>query len=152
MSINTLCDVWAQDLLEITFLTAVKNNSVLQNPATYTITPIDGGAPINVVEVQNGDQTNATLVWLVVTPPDIGKTYEIHFGFISDVAGNSVQPNRCRFIGRTTKQDSMVGSRPKMYATFPDAVLRKVLQAVGREDDLIGGSRSDYFLTPLQGP
>lgn len=147
--INTLCDVWAMDLIEITFDEAMKNDVLLQSPQAYTVTPLDGGDAVTVLEVQAGDESNTTTVWLVVTAPQIGKIYEISFESLFAVTGIIVTPNVCKLIGRATKEDSIINSRPKRYDMRPDAVYRKLVNALGREDDLIGGSRSDYFTTSI---
>lgn len=147
--VDTLCDVWAQDLIEITFGEALKNDEFLQSPQAYTVTALDGGGPVTVLEVQAGDENNTTTVWIVVTMPQIGKTYEISFESLYAVTGSVITPNVCKFIGRATKQDSLINSRPKRYDMRPDAVYRKLINAIGREDDLIGGSRSDYFTSPI---
>lgn len=143
--LNTLCDVWGSDLIAVTFASAVKNNATLQLRDTYLVTPLDGGADVTVTGVQTGNTSNTTTVWLIVTAPEIGKTYAVTFGDLLLVDGIGVSPNVCKFIGRSTKQDTIVHSRPTRYDMVPDALYRKILNALGRQDDLIGGSRSDFF-------
>lgn len=152
VTITTLCDVWAQDLIAVTFQEPLANDIYLQDINAYKVTPLDGGTPVDVVEVQTGNDASATTVWLVVTAPQIGKTYQITFQNLYAITGLVITPNPCNFIGRTTKEDAIINSRPQMYDMRPNSNIRKLLQAIGRQDDLIGGSRSDYFTSPLPTP
>jgi hypothetical protein len=147
--ITSLCDVWAQDLIAITFQEALVNDIFLQSTQAYTVTPLDGGTPVNVVSVQTGKEANATTVWIAVTAPDVGKTYQITFQNLYATTGLVVTPKPCNLVGRMTKQDSIITGRPQMYDMRPDSTIRKLLQAIGREDDRIGGARSDYFTSPI---
>lgn len=140
---TTEADVWASDLLAVTFVEPMKNDSVLQNPETYTVVPLDGGIPVRVIGVQTGNELNPRVIYLIVTQFSIGKLYRIDFQSLFTIEGSSVATVSAKFIGRQTKQDSIINSRPLMYDMSPDSTLRKVLQAIGRQDDLIGGSRKD---------
>jgi hypothetical protein len=142
-TVAAAADVWAQDLLTVTFQYSMKNDVFLQSVGAYSVTPLDDGADVNLVAVQTGNTIATRTVYLVVTPPTVGKLYEISFQPLYDIGGGSYAPDPCKFIGRPTKQDSIIGSRPQMYDMSPEGNLRKVLQAIGRQDDLIGGARKD---------
>lgn len=157
-------DLWARDLLEIRFPFSVLNDSVLQSPATYTITSsIAGnlGSPLafglgvslattnflNVDSVRTGNQLVLNRIFLIVAPPDPNTSYFLSFSPINTPSGLVETFPSCVFVGRPTKIDSMLSTRPQRYDTRPQALLRHVLNAIGREDDRIGGARHDQ-ITP----
>jgi hypothetical protein len=144
-NIGTLADVWAQDLLQITFSAPMKNDEFLQDTAAYLVSPIDGGIPVTVLAVQTGSEVGPVVIYIVITEPTIGKTYTITFQSLYNITGQIVDPIVCKFIARPTKQDAIIRSRPDLYDMTPDSLLRKVMSAIGRQDDLIGGSRNDQF-------
>lgn len=146
LSVATEADVWAQDMLSVQFALPMKNDEFLQSVQAYTITPTNGGGPVDVTAVLTGNLINPTLVFLVVTVPQIGSTYSINFQNLYGVTGSVLTPSECEFIGRLTKEDSVINSRPQMYDMNPTSTLRWLQQAIAREDDLIGGSRKDRFL------
>lgn len=150
IGVGTLCDPWAQDILQVTFQsTFLKNDAALQSAASYSIEPLDGGVPVSVLRVQTGNENNTPHVWLVTTPPEIGKVYKVTFANLFTVDGTVVSPGACKFIGRSTKEDSIINGRPQMFDMRPQSIYRQLLLAIGREDDLIGGSRNDFFTTPI---
>lgn len=144
--VQTACDVWAQDLIEVRFSENLKNDVLIQAHEAYMITPEDGGQDTEVTGVQCEDTPAIDRVWLIVTPFQIGKTYVISFQNLFAVSGLVVTPQITKFVGRRTKIDSLVSSRPGMYDVTPGAMMRKLLNAVGRSDDLIGGSRKDRIV------
>lgn len=141
--VATDCDVWAQDLIEVSFEEPMKNDDLLQAPEAYLIMPVTDGQSVTVTGVQTGSEIAPRKIYLIVTRFTNGKLYRISFQNLYGLTGAVLTPTDCKFIGRTTKQDSMIRSRPQMLDMTPDATLRKVLQAIGRQDDLLGGSRND---------
>jgi hypothetical protein len=152
VTIGSLSDVWAQDLIAVTFEEKLANDALLKSPQSYTVTALDGGSPVDVVSVQSGSDNNTATVWLVVAGQEIGKTYQITFSDMHAIDGSTAIVYPCNFIGRTTKEDSIINSRPSMYDMRPSSAIRIILQAIGRSDDQIGGSRNDFFTTPLPAP
>lgn len=145
LTVATEADVWAQDMLEVDFATPMKNDIFLQSTQAYSVVPVDGGDPVDVVGVRTGNTVNPTQVFLVVTVPVVGKTYRIEFQNLYSITGTVLTPTSCEFIGRLTKQDVVIGSRPQMYDMSPGSTLRWLQQSIARQDDLIGGSRKDRF-------
>lgn len=143
---GTSVDVWAQDLLEVTFVEPMKNDDFLQAHEAYSVVAIDGGDPIEVVGVATGNLIAPISIFLIVTPPSIGKRYKVFFQNLYAVTGAVLSPLGCEFIARPTKQDAVIQSRPEMLDMRNGALARTVYQAVARQDDLIGGSRSDRLL------
>lgn len=146
INIGTLADVWAQDLLQITFSVRMTNDVFLQSPRAYIVTPLDGGIPVTVIGVQTGSEVGPIVVYVVITEPTIGKTYSVTFQSLYTIAGTIVDPILCKFIARPTKEDAVIRTRPGLYDVTPDSTLRKVMSAIARQDDLIGGARNDQFL------
>jgi hypothetical protein len=97
--------------------------------------------------VQTGNEVSTTVVYLVVTEPTVGKTYSIVFRSLYSITGEVVDPILCKFIARPTKQDAVIRTRPGFYDMTPESTLRKVMSAIARQDDLIGGSRNDQFIS-----
>lgn len=152
VAVSTLCDVWAQDVILVTFSQSLVNDAALKDPANFTVTARDGGIPVTVRQVQSTNLDHTPHIWLVISTPQSGKTYQIACANLFTLDGSPAAVGPCRFIGRDTKEDSIIKSRPSMYDMRPDSVLRILLQAIGRQDDLIGGARSDYFTAPLPPP
>lgn len=142
-------DPWALDMIEVTFTSPVRNESGLQNKDNYTITPLDSGLPVTVLSVQTGNRVNPRRIFLVTTNPEVGKKYQVSVNSnikLTDGSALDISARTGQFIARRTKTDSMVRSRPKMYDTRPNkALYRHLLNALSREDELIGGSRKDYL-------
>lgn len=144
-NIGTLADVWAQDLLQVTFLVPMKNDAALASPGSYLVRPLDGGLPVTVLAVQPSNVVGPEVIYLVTTEPTIGKLYSITFQTLYDITGTAVSPILCKFIARPTKQDAVIRTRPELYDMTPDSTLRKAMSAIARQDDLIGGARNDQF-------
>ena len=134
-AITATADPWAQDLLEAAFPIPIKNDTLLQSVDAYTITPLDGGIPVTVLAVQTGNAVSAEAVYLVTTTPTVGKLYRVEFQNLYAIDGSVVSPIDAKFYGRPTKQDSIIQSRPSLYDMTPDSTLRKIFNAIGKQDD-----------------
>lgn len=143
----TSADVWARDLLEVNFSHSMKNNTDLSTASNYTVTPDTSGQAVSVLSVQVGKNVVSTSkVYLEVTPLSQGDFYTVTVSptiVTTDNIRIESDFSTAQLKGRRTKIDSMVLSRPKMYDTRVTSLIRKILNAIGREDDLIGGSRDD---------
>ena len=141
----TEVNVLAADLLEIVFNESMKNNVNLRAIGSYTIVAFDAtSVPIIIREVRTGSSFSTLRVYLVITPPTLGAVYDISIvGVVRSLDNQSLNVNTGRFTSRRTKVDSMCSTRPPMYDLSPDAVYRNVLNAIGREDDRIGGSQDE---------
>lgn len=145
-NISTICDVFAHDMLLVTFATPVKNNAALQAASTYTVTALDSGLPVTVISVQSGNTVSVTDVYLIVSNPEVGKFYQITFANLTSIDGTAVSPVLCKFYARSTKIDAIISTRPLLYDMTPESTLRKIFSAIGRQDELIGGSRNDRIV------
>lgn len=142
--ISTSADVWAKDLIQITFVEPMRVDALLRAVSAYSVVASEGDDPV-VLDVFVGQDAAAQTVWLVVDSTISGVQYEVQFQNLYAVTGLGVTPSACEFIGRETKIDLIVDARPALYDTRPRARYRWLLNAIGREDDLIGGSRHDRF-------
>jgi len=139
-------DVYASNLIALTFSLPMKNNLTLKNKDLYAIVPEGTGSPVLVHEVRTGNTLTTRTVFLVVSGFTVGETYTVTVSagpVASSGAPLSVLDNIVQFIGRRTKIDSMVDSRPGFYDVRPSSNMFSILAAIGRQDDLIGGSRDD---------
>lgn len=139
---TVVATVFAADVIKLEFPELMKNNAVLQNPATYTVIPIGNGIPVEVKEVKTGNDGRVTEIYLIVTPFTIGEEYVINIlSSLLTIEGNILTIGAdASFIGRNTKIDRMVKSRPAMYDMNSGSLLRVILEAIGNSDELIGGS------------
>jgi hypothetical protein len=140
-------DVLAADLILVRFNEPLKVNTALKDPANWIVTPDGAGQAVRVLSVRPGLNVVGTReILLEVTPFTVGEIYTVtaSTSFINlDSEVLTIPFNTGKFKGRDTKIDSMVKSRPRMYDTRVSSLLRNILNAIGREDDLIGGSRND---------
>ena len=98
------------------------------------------------------DFSGELLTGIADTPLDEGETVGVHKGGLDQMVLGAEPPpdivinvNTKVFEARVTKMDKVLRNLPKLYTQQPRSVLRNVLQAFLREDDSIGGSRSDFL-------
>jgi len=136
----------ALDMVQIIFSEPMKNNAVLQDAASYTVTAFNPGVgvPVTVREVRTGKGISALSVLLVISQPTVGAVYDVTVvGNIVSLNNVALTINTKRGKYRKTKNDSLFTTRPSMYDLRPQSVYRNVLTAIGLEDDLIGGSENE---------
>ena len=139
-------NVYAIDLLEVTFQTEVKVTSALVDPSSYTVTPLDSAAPsVSVLDVRvpNGPATD--VVYLTISPISSGVAYDVAVVVpVLNRSGIELSGTLTgRMLGRRTKIDSICSTRQPIYDLRPTAVIRGILNAIGREDDRIGGNQDE---------
>lgn len=144
-------DVWAYDYLMLQFNQDILVNSYVTNVNNYTITATNPSEalPVTVIEVHQGNQSTNDQIFLIVSPFTIGQEYTITVSpFIRNPTGHALGElnNYGKFVGRTTKIDTVITTRPSWYDTRPKSLFRVISNAIGRSDDLIGGSRHDRLL------
>ena len=86
-------------------------------------------------------------MFLTISKFSVGEYYTVA---VDDTILKSVEDefvdaafNSLMFEGRRTKIDSLIKTRPKLYTIQHRTILRSILNAVGREDDLIGGVKEE---------
>lgn len=143
-NVITSADVWARDMFVVTFPEPMRADDLLAAPQAYSIAASAGAAP-QVQDVLTGNEPTATSVVLVIDNHEPGTLYTITFQNLYASTGLVLSPVACELIGRTTKVDSIVNGRPRMYDIRARTRFRSLITAIGRQDDLIGGSRHDRF-------
>lgn len=147
IEVGTLsAEVWANDLIELVFEEAMSNNANLQNPSNYSIAPTAGGASLIISSVRTPNTPSATSIYLVVAGLVIGTEYTItaSTSLVSAFGlALSSSANTAKFEGRLTKIDSAIKSFPSLYDMSPNSLIRNIVNAIFRQDDLLGGYRFD---------
>lgn len=158
-------DIWASDLLELTFSVPLVANADLSDIRNYSITPVTNGVlPVTVNSVRVGNDSVTTQVFLVVSGITNGQEYivlierannaygtEASAGDTNLISAYGVHINGTilagsdtkNFVARNTKIDNAVKGSTAIYDTSTDSLYRNVLNAIFRQDDLLGGSRND---------
>lgn len=140
-------DVVAADTLCIAFTESMRNNTALQTPSSYAVVAVSSGAvDLTVKSVRAGQNTYANVVYLVVDPIAAGAFYDVQVvgsGIRSVDNQTMVSPTSQVVKARRTKVDSLLSTRPRFYSTDPKSILRNILNAIGREDDRIGGNQNE---------
>jgi hypothetical protein len=137
-------DPWAIDLIELQFNSYMNNNEDLQNPANYTITPVDDGQAVRVLGVRTGNRNQAWRVFLVVSPFTRGARYTVTASnSLANTNGVSLDTDNdtADFIGRKTKVDTFKEGRQHIYSLDTTSIYRNVLNGILRADEIIGGYR-----------
>jgi hypothetical protein len=144
--ILTEVKIVSADLLELTFDRTMKITPALVDPEGYVVQPFDASRAkeVTVKEVRAGD-SNTDSVLLVITPMTLGEAYDVFaIGSMRSVDNKTMSTqNNQRVIARRTKVDSLCSTRQPVYDLRPESVFRNILNAIGREDDRIGGSQDE---------
>lgn len=140
-------NAWSSDVIELKFSDPMLRDTQLTKTSNYTITPVTIGNSVTVLGVRAGKSTSAPSVFLNITQPTVGATYRISAS--TNLVGLngiylSANISTCIFVARQTKIDDMLNSLPKHYDIGIDSRLRNILMAIGRQDDLLGGTRLDF--------
>ena len=137
--------VLARDTLLLTFTAGISVDDNLRATSSYTVTPDGTGDAVQVRDVIVEDSVSSvTQIVLVVSKPTIGAQYTVAVAGLTD-AENMAVADSDQFEDRLTKLDNVLNNMPKLYTREHRSVFRNILQAVTREDDLIGGSREDFL-------
>lgn len=143
-------DVVAVDTLLLNWDRDMKRDANLLDITNYTITADAAGDPVTLIEMRAGSTGISDALLLIVTAPTVGEQYTVTVDATSAIRSAAdeqidVAFNNVKFIGRRTKVDDTMNSMPQIYDNRPAAIFRNILNAIGREDDIIGGERDDRF-------
>jgi hypothetical protein len=137
-------NIFAIDLLEVVFSVEVKATALLLDPASYSVVPFSTGDAVSVLEVRPVSGSTDR-IYLVVTPFTAGAIYDV--AVLETVYARDgrtlVGSLTARIEGRRTKIDTICSTRPPLYNLGAGGVVRNILNAIGREDDRIGGSQDE---------
>lgn len=140
-------EVLAEDTLLLTFSEQMSNTDDLRDYRAYIISTEDG-EPVEVREVLSGGDDFTDTIALVVTRPTLGSTYCIAVpAGLQSAAGNTMDPDLVakEYVGRNTKMDKSLRIMPKLFNKTHKSNYRVIMQAIMREDDLIGGNKEDFL-------
>lgn len=140
-------NVFALDLIELVFDTPVKRDDVILSVSNYQMLPFDPTRAVSVEIRKVTADSTATIerVYVSISPFTVGEAYD--FSVLNSPVNSANQTLvgtlTRRIIGRRTKIDSLCSTRPAVWDLRSTSVLRNVLNAIGREDDLIGGNQNE---------
>jgi hypothetical protein len=137
-------EIISNDLLCVTFNQTMVNDAELQSTDNYSVTPVCvGDVVVTVKEVRSGTGPTTTVIYLVISRFQIGAVYSMTIEPDNITAVNTESLNPLfvtdRFVGRRTKVDNMIKTPTALYNTESGSLIRQILNAIGGEDDLIGG-------------
>lgn len=140
----TAVDVLTSTLILVRFASAMKNDSRLQDPLSYSVVSTSLGTAVTIRSVETDTSASTTDVLLNLSAIAVGTTYTLTVtGMRTATGGVMSSSNRVQFIGRITKADSAINGTTRIYNTQPGAIYRNIILAITKEDDRIGGSRND---------
>lgn len=155
-------EVVSSDLLQIVFGHAVLNNSNLQNTSNFIITNEGDGLPITVQEVRTGIESVIDKILLVVTPFTVGEVYTLtvnsdikdanglsFYTYLNPITDVLTTYNSVKFTGIRTKANSLL-KKPGFYDLSVNSNIRHIFNAIGLEDERIGGDKKDNFVDIAQ--
>ena len=136
----TGAEVLALDTIRISFSEPLANGTELEDVANYSIT--GDGVAVMVIDALPSSDSFVSDVVLVTTRPTLGAEYTVTVDTtLASASGDTIDPANATalFLARITKMDSFLEKQPKMYTRSHRSNLRLVMQAIMREDELIGG-------------
>lgn len=142
----TEVNLFGVDLIEVLFGATVRNSDSLRDPGNWRIDLLSStGKTVSVLEIQADAGPAIDRVYLVVTPYSPGSFYCVsRLSTVLSSKNETLTGSMQEIVkGRFTKADSLSRTRPVMYDLRPSANFRNVLNAIGRQDDLIGGSQNE---------
>ena len=135
-------NVLSRRLVQLEFTEEVVTSPSYYNIDNYSLTLTEGTQPVEVLEIMPVNGTTSLDI-IIRTQPMVPLSR-----FDLSISGLSVRNGLTfsvigDFFSRDTKTDSLLRSIPQHYDKRPQSNLYKLLTAIGKVDDKIGGSRSD---------
>jgi len=138
-------DVLTRKTLRVAFTDEIVTNDSYFDVSNYSITLVDGSGPVEVVSVLPVNGTSSLELVLVTQPMTLGTTYQLTANNLNDRNGATISFSG-QYIYRDTKVDSALRSVPKHFDKRATSLIHSLLAAIGKQDDIIGGSRSDRLV------
>ena len=139
-------NLYAIDTIEVIFDTLVRNDATLNAIEAWRIDLAGGaGNQVTIKAVKTSGDVVVDRVYLTITPYSLGAFYcLVATAPVRSSKGELlVGTDRKIFKGRFTKVDSLCRNRPAMYDLRPTSLYRNLLNAIGRQDDIIGGTQDE---------
>lgn len=140
-------DVLSRRLILLKLQDEVVVNADYFDINNYTISVVEGTGPVEIVRIlpfKDGSRVTRDII-IETQPMTYGVTYSISINAVYNRTGVALIANDIKIDSRFTKVDSILRSIPKHYDKRPTSNLAGVMLAIGRQDDLIGGSRDDDY-------
>lgn len=135
-------NILTKRLVRITFDDEIIVNDNYNAVSNYSINVLQGSGAVEVVGVLPIN-TDTSLDLILITYPMTSDTrYEVSIDSLQTRDGLDFSVLG-EYVARVTKGDSILRSIPQHYDTRPESNLHQILLAMGQQDDLIGGSRSE---------
>lgn len=138
-------NVFTRRTIRVEFTDEVVVDSRYYDVSNYTLSVVDGEGPVEVVSVLPTNESATLELILVTQPMTVGTTYSLVIDELANREGATFGVTGA-FIYRDTKSDSALRSIPKHIDKRPTSLVATLLTAIGVQDDIIGGSRSDTLV------
>lgn len=138
-------DALTRKTLRIEFTDEVVTDDAYYDVSNYAIELIDGSGPIEIKSVLPVNGTSTLELVLITQPMTLGSTYQLTANNLKNRNGSTISFSG-QYIYRDTKVDSSLRSIPKHFDKRATSIMFSVLAAIGKQDDIIGGSRSDRLV------
>lgn len=137
-------EVYTRRTVRIKFTDEVVVNDAYNDINNYDISIVEGTGPVEVVSVLSTNESTTLELILVTQPMTAGTTYSLAVTQLFRRGGTTFNLVGS-FIYRDTKTDSALRSIPKHFDKRETSLIATLLTAIGRQDDLLGGSRNDIL-------
>lgn len=140
-------DVLSRRLIRVELQDEVVINDDYFDTSNYAVSVVSGSGPVEITRIlpfTDGSKVSRYII-IETQPMTYGTTYSVELVSVTNRAGVSLSATPKKFDARYTKGDSILRSIPKHYDKRPTSNLAGVMLAIGRQDDLIGGSRDDDY-------
>lgn len=140
-------DVLSRRLIRVELQDEVVINDDYFDTSNYAVNVVSGSGEIEITKIlpfQDGSTVSRYII-IETQPMTLGTTYSVNIVDAKQRDGTLLSYNAAKFDARFTKGDSILRSMPKHYDKRSVSNIAGVLLAIGRQDDLIGGSRDDDY-------
>lgn len=140
-------DILSRRLIRVELQDEVVINDDYFDTSNYAVNVVSGSGEIEITKIlpfQDGSTVSRYII-IETQPMTLGTTYSVNIVDAKQRDGTLLSYNAAKFDARFTKGDSILRSMPKHYDKRSVSNIAGVLLAIGRQDDLIGGSRDDDY-------
>lgn len=140
-------DLLTRRLIRVELADEVVVNADYFDTSNYDVSVLSGTGEVEVIRILpfRDDSKVTTSIVIETQPLTLGTTYAVSIINARGRNGITLEYSSAKLDARYTKGDSILRSMPKHYDTRSTSNIAGVLLAIGRQDDLIGGSRDDDY-------
>jgi hypothetical protein len=139
----------SETVIELTFNTPVIVDAALLDTSNFQVEfySAPGSTDVLVHRVMPGDSGGTSkfvsTVQLITSKHTTGIRYKLTINNISSTLGGTLSAAEVAGTGARTKVDDILSNIPSHFDKRPESLIRSLLSAIGKQDDLIGGSRKE---------